>query len=119
MTRSLSFDGVTYERPERDLTPLRADIYNEVAGAWQIVLKNVNEALVASAQNAVASARARRCRHFGDGHQRFFNRIITSMHMPSIIESAGRPVRSPRPRQCTWSTLTKRSRSAKWPSSRR
>ena len=41
VSRSLSYDGVSYERLEHTLTPLQEDIYNELAGAWQIVLNNV------------------------------------------------------------------------------
>lgn len=48
LARSLSFDGVTYERPDHELTPLQTDIYLELAGAWQIVLANVNAALDAT-----------------------------------------------------------------------
>ena len=45
LSRSLSYDGVSYERLEHTLSPLQEDIYNELAGAWQIVLNNVEQAL--------------------------------------------------------------------------
>ena len=45
LSRSLSYDGVSYERLEHTLSPLQEDIYNELAGAWQVVLNNVDEAL--------------------------------------------------------------------------
>jgi len=41
--RSLSFEDVSYERLEHQLTDFQRDIYNEVAGAWQIVLEHVDE----------------------------------------------------------------------------
>jgi hypothetical protein len=96
--RSLSFDGVTYERLDHDLTPLQTAISNELGGAWQIVLRNVNEAQEASGQNKLAKGKSAAVSSFWGGHQRFFNHIITSMQMPSIFKSAGRPVRRPRPR---------------------
>ena len=33
IARSLSFDGVTYQRLDHELTPLQTDIYNELARA--------------------------------------------------------------------------------------
>ena len=45
LSRSLSYDGVSYERLEHTLSPLQEDIYNELAGAWQVVLNNVEQAL--------------------------------------------------------------------------
>src|SRR5208337_615152 len=38
LSRSLSYDGVSYERLEHTLSDLQEDIYNELAGAWQVVL---------------------------------------------------------------------------------
>jgi hypothetical protein len=45
LARSLSYDGVSYERLEHTLSDFQEDIYNELAGAWQIVLNNVEQAL--------------------------------------------------------------------------
>lgn len=86
IARSLSFDGVTYERLEHSLTPLQTDIYNEMAKAWQIVLQNVNNALKETLQGKNGAAKSAAMSRFWSSHQRFFNQVVTSLQMPSIIE---------------------------------
>lgn len=88
IARSLSFEGVTYERLEHQLTPLQTDIYNELAGAWQTVLQNVNAALAATLQGQDGNAKSAALSRFWGAHQRFFNQVITSMQMPTVIENA-------------------------------
>lgn len=88
LARSLSFDGVTYERLEHTLTPLQTDIYNELAGAWQTVLQNVDHALSDTGQGKDGAAKSAALSQFWGAHQRFFNQIITSMQMPTVIAQA-------------------------------
>lgn len=88
IARSLSFEGVTYERLEHQLTPLQLDIYNELAGAWQTVLQNVNAALAATRQGQDGSAKSASLSRFWGAHQRFFNQVITAMQMATVIENA-------------------------------
>ncbi len=88
LARSLSFDGVTYERLEHTLTPLQTDIYNELAGAWQTVLQNVDRALSDTGQAKDGAAKSAALSRFWGAHQRFFNQIITSMQMPTVIARA-------------------------------
>lgn len=88
IARSLSFDGVTYERLEHMLTPLQVDIYNELAGAWQTVLDNVNTALQHTGQARSGPAKSAALSRFWGAHQRFFNQVITAMQMPTVIEHA-------------------------------
>ncbi|MGZ8317515.1 MAG: PLxRFG domain-containing protein [Telluria sp.] len=90
LARSLSFDGVTYDRLEHQLTELQVDIYNELARAWQMVLANINAALEATKQDKVAKAKSAALAQFWGSHQRFFNHIITAMQTPAIIEAAQR-----------------------------
>lgn len=90
LARSLSFDGVTYDRLEHELTPLQNDIYNELARGWQTVLHNIDKALEATLQNKNPKAKSAALAQFWGSHQRFFNHVITAMQMPSIIESAQR-----------------------------
>ena len=42
--RSLSYDDVTYERLEYPLSGFEREVYDELAGAWQVVLSNVDQA---------------------------------------------------------------------------
>lgn len=88
IARSLSFDGVTYDRLEHTLTGLQTDIYNELAKAWQIVLQNVNEALKETLQGKNGAAKSAAMSRFWSSHQRFFNQVVTSLQMPSIVEDA-------------------------------
>lgn len=92
IARSLSFEGVTFgasvENPdgkplEHPLTEEQTGIYNELAGAWQIVLQNFNAALELTGADGHAKGQA--TGRFWGEHQRFFNQVITSMQMPTII----------------------------------
>jgi len=95
ISRSLSFDGVTYERLEHKLTRDQKDIYNELAGGWQIVLKNVHDALKATGRETETGKQVTGANngqaiwsHFWSTQQRFFNQVITAMQVPSAIKSA-------------------------------
>ncbi len=86
LSRSLSYDGVSYERLEHTLSPLQEDIYNELAGAWQVVLNNVDEALKITQAGKDGQAKSAALSQFWGAHQRFFNQIITAMQTPSVID---------------------------------
>ena len=87
MARSISYDGVTFERLEHKLSADQREVYDELAGAWQTVLANLNDALKISGQekngNAVSQARGQ----FWSTHQRFFGQVMTALQMPSVIDS--------------------------------
>jgi antirestriction protein ArdC/phage/plasmid primase-like uncharacterized protein len=86
LARSLSYDGVSYERLEHTLSDLQEDIYNELAGAWQIVLNNVEEALEITQAGSSGNAKSAAMSQFWGAHQRFFNQIITAMQTPRVID---------------------------------
>ena len=86
ISRSLSYDGVSYERKEHTLSDLQEDIYNELAGAWQIVLNNVEQALEITQAGHNGNAKSAAYSQFWGAHQRFFNQIITAMQTPSVID---------------------------------
>ena len=88
IARSLSFDGVGYERLDVPLSSLQNEIYNELATAWQGVLQNIEAALEATKQNKNANAKGAARSRFWGTHQRFFNQVITSMQTPAIIDRA-------------------------------
>ena len=67
--RNLSYDGVEYQRLEHKLDANQREIYDALAEAWQVVLRNINAALKATGADKglrrhEPKAR-RRCRHFG------------------------------------------------------
>jgi predicted RNA methylase len=94
--RSLSFEGIEYEIVEHQLTPEQIRIYDAYADAFQIIHRNLNEALKAanitgsdgSTYNRNAKAAARSA--FESNKQRFFNHLLTAMKCPTLIEGISR-----------------------------
>ena len=86
MARSISYDDVKYDTLTHDLTPVQTEIYNTMSKAWQKVLQNVNRALEITGQKSDGMARGRAMSAIFGTQQRFYNQILTSMSMPSVIE---------------------------------
>jgi predicted RNA methylase len=94
--RSLSFEGIEYEIVEHKLTDEQIRIYDAYADAFQIIHRNLNEALKAANitgstgetynRNAKAAARSA----FESNKQRFFNHLLTAMKCPTLIASIAR-----------------------------
>ena len=94
--RSLSFEGIEYEIVEHQLTAEQIRIYDAYADAFQIVHKNLNEALKAANitgtngdtynRNAKSAARSA----FESNKQRFFNHLLTAMKCPTLIAAIAR-----------------------------
>lgn len=87
LARSLSYDGVTYGTLQHELTLEQTEIYDAMAEGWQIVLQNIGEALDVTNQGRNGNAKRRALSAFWSAQQRFFNQILTSMQMPSVVES--------------------------------
>ncbi len=87
ISRSLSYDDVAYNRIEHKLTQAQREVYDELAGAWQIVLNNIGKALEASSGDLCKDAKSSVYSKFWGAQQRFFNQIITAMQMPSVLEA--------------------------------
>jgi hypothetical protein len=89
--RSLSFEGIEYEIIEHRLTREQIRIYDAYADAFQIIHRNLNEALKAAnvtgegggAYNRNTKAAARSA--FEADKQRFFNHLLTAMKCPTLI----------------------------------
>ena len=94
--RSLSFEGIEYDIVEHKLTQEQIRIYDAYADAFQIIHKNLNEALKAanitgsdgSSYNRNAKAAARSA--FESNKQRFFNHLLTAMKCPTLIAALAR-----------------------------
>lgn len=86
ISRNLSYDGVTYERLEHKLSEFQEDVYNELAGAWQVVLNNVDQALAITQAGKNGNAKSAAMAQFWGAHQRFFNQVITAMQTPCVID---------------------------------
>ena len=89
--RSLSFEGIEYEIVEHTLTQEQIRIYDAYADAFQIIHRNLTEALKAANitgesgatynRNAKAAARSA----FEANKQRFFNHLLTAMKCPTLL----------------------------------
>jgi predicted RNA methylase len=94
--RSLSFEGIEYDIVEHALTTEQIRIYDAYAAAFQIIHKNLNEALKAAnitgengaAYNRNAKAAARSA--FESNKQRFFNHLLTAMKCLTLIAAIAR-----------------------------
>jgi hypothetical protein len=93
MARSLSFDGVQYEVLEHELTEQQIAEYNRYAEAYQIIHKNIAEALKdtnidnrfgktrnGQAKSAVYAA-------FENAKQRFFSHLLSSLKTRTLIQA--------------------------------
>lgn len=88
LARSLSFrsgkysdENVTYSRLEHTLNDNQRAIYNEVATGYQVVLENVHKAMLMTGATKWNGSQ------FYGSMQRCFNQILTSMSIPSVIQS--------------------------------
>lgn len=85
LSRNISYDDVQYDKITHKLTAPQRKIYDELARSWQIVLQNINKALESTNQDKDGHARGRALGAFWSSQQRFFNQILTSMQVPSVI----------------------------------
>jgi hypothetical protein len=85
MARSISYDDVSYDTITHALTPVQNEIYNTMSRAWQKVLQNINSVLETTNANKNSMAKSFARSQFYGAMQRFYNQIITSMSMPSVI----------------------------------
>ncbi|MBP6821531.1 MAG: strawberry notch C-terminal domain-containing protein, partial [Acidobacteria bacterium] len=78
--------GVAVEYRERVhwLTPEQQEMYDLAAKAWQVVLKNVDEAIKITGGGKRQRANAM-TKFWGD-HQRFFCQVITAFKVPAAIQ---------------------------------
>jgi hypothetical protein len=100
MARSLSYDDVKYDKLEHPLTDDQRKIYDELAGAWQVTLQNINEALVRTGvvdehtgETKNPAAKSHLMSQYWGSNQRFWNQIITSMQMPSAIKAMEKDIK--------------------------
>lgn len=97
LARSLSYEDVTYGMLEHEVTPEQTLMYNEMASAWQIVLQNMEKALLATGITKMdehgrpkalnGQAKARKMSIFYGSMQRFFGQILTATQMPTALDS--------------------------------
>jgi protein strawberry notch len=75
--------SVEYRERIHELTPQQREMYDRAAAAWQVVLRNIDEALLIT--NGGRRARATALNRFWGDHQRFFRQVICAFKVPSVI----------------------------------
>lgn len=82
--KTLSYSGVKYETLIHPITPVQQELYDKLARAWQIILQRIEEAIELNKTHSRAKAAALSA--FWSTHQRFFNQIILTIQLPSMLE---------------------------------
>ena len=85
LARSVSYDGVDYRTLVHDLESHQAQTYDRCAQAWQVVLRNIQDALEVTKADKCGRARAAAYSQFWGAHQRFFLHVLVAMSAPSLI----------------------------------
>ena len=85
LARSVSYDGVDYRTLVHDLEDHQAQTYDRCAQAWQVVLRNIQDALEVTKADKCGRARAAAYSQFWGAHQRFFLHVLVAMSAPSLI----------------------------------
>jgi len=84
IARNLSFDGVEYAKVEHELTAGQREMYDAAAKAWQSILQNIST-VIEEHTDGGGRQRGAALAQFWGTHQRFFQQVLTSMQMPTII----------------------------------
>lgn len=85
VARSISYNGVNYDTVEHTLDPMQVQIYDTMSRAWQKTMSNVQSALSTTGGKYNSAERQRAMGNFYSSMQRFYNQVLTSMAMPSVI----------------------------------
>lgn len=86
--KTLSYEGVGYRNVEHNISNEQKELYNKLARAWQTIYSNIEEAIEINNTNSQGKSAALSA--FWGGQQRFFNQIIITMQMPSVIQDIQR-----------------------------
>ncbi len=95
ISRSLDYRDVKYRKLEHKLTQSQREIYDEMANAWQLVLGNIEHALeltgvTKDGKSKNAMAKSAVYSKFWGANQRFWNQVLTSLQMPSVLDDMKR-----------------------------
>ena len=84
LSRSISFDGVKYDKLNHNLTEDQKYMYDTMSEGWQVVVQNVEKAaqITGSANNTDTK---QRINTVWGTMQNFYNAVLTSFSMPSVI----------------------------------
>lgn len=85
VSRSISYNGVSYDTVQHDLDPMQTEIYNTMSRAWQKTMGSVEESLKSTGGVHNSNAKQLAIGQYYSAMQRFYNQVLTSMSMPSVI----------------------------------
>lgn len=85
VSRSLSYDDVTYERLTHELTPVQKEQYDALARGWQIIIRNIRAALEVTGADKNGRAKGAAYSALWGAQLRFFDQILVTMQMPSVL----------------------------------
>ena len=88
LARNISYKGLTRNTVSHVLTEDQREIYDELARSWRIILNNIQQYMESTGADQDSNTRSRIASLIWSFQQRFFNQVITTMKMPSIIEDA-------------------------------
>ena len=84
--RSLSYQAVEYDTLVHTPTDDQVEQYNIMARAWQVVLQNIDKALEMNRAEKNPAAKSAALSTFWGAQQRFFNQVLTSLSVPTLIQ---------------------------------
>lgn len=84
LARSISYDGVEYTQLQHKLTPDQKYMYNTMSEGWQVVLQNFDKAIQITGSAKNSQVKRARGQIYGS-MQQFYNQVLSSMSMPSVI----------------------------------
>lgn len=84
LARSISYDGVEYTQLQHKLTPEQKYMYNTMSEGWQVVLQNFDKAMQITGSSKNSQVKRARGQIYGS-MQQFYNQVLSSMSMPSVI----------------------------------
>lgn len=84
LARSISYDGVEYTQLQHKLTPDQKYMYNTMSEGWQVVLQNFDKAMQITGSAKNSQVKRARGQIYGS-MQQFYNQVLSSMSMPSVI----------------------------------
>jgi len=83
---SLSYSGTEFEVLEHKLTEAQRKIYDDACDGWQLALVYIEEALELTGAGQNRQAKGQVLAQFYGTMQRFFNQLLTSLQMPTVLK---------------------------------
>ena len=93
LARSISYDGVVYDNIQHKLSSVQRKMYDGMSEGWQIVLQNFDKAMQATGSENAKDVKQRRGQVYGN-MQQFYNQVLTSMAMPTVIKDIEKQLES-------------------------